>query len=215
MSAQGIPVTAGVVWDFGGVMFRWQPLDLLRQVLPQRAPDETGARAAAALVFQGFVPGSDWALFDQGQVGPTELAERIARRCGWQAHEVRRLIDAIPPHLEPQAGTVALLQALHAAQRRVFYLSNMPHPYADELEQRHAFFRCFSDGIFSSRVGLIKPQREIFELAQQRFSIEPARSVFIDDHPANVAAARGLGWQAIHFQDATQCGRALREAGWL
>ena len=32
-------MTAGVVWDFGGVMFRWQPLDLLRQVLPQRAPD--------------------------------------------------------------------------------------------------------------------------------------------------------------------------------
>jgi len=208
-------MTAGVVWDFGGVMFRWQPLDLVRQVMPRRATDEASARAVVAQVFQGFVPGCDWALFDQGQVNPTDLAGRIARRCGWQADEVRRLIDAIPPHLEPQAGTVALLRALHAAQRRLFYLSNMPHPYADDLEQRHAFFSCFADGIFSSRVGLIKPQPEIFELARQRFGIEPARSVFIDDHPANIEAARGLGWQAIHFQDAEQCGQALRQAGWL
>jgi putative hydrolase of the HAD superfamily len=208
-------MTAGVVFDFGGVVFRWQPMQLLRQVLPHRAADDAAAGELAALLFQGFVPGSDWALFDLGRIDAEGLAQRIAQRSGLAAAEVAQVIAAIPPHLEPQPGTVALMQALHQAGRPLYYLSNMPLPYADHLERSHAFFSWFSGGIFSSRVGLIKPEPGIFGLAQQRFGIAPGRSVFIDDHPANIEAARRLGWQAVHFHDAEQCGRELRQGGWL
>jgi putative hydrolase of the HAD superfamily len=208
-------MTSGVVFDFAGVVFHWQPLKLLQQVLPQHAADEAGAAALGAQIFQGFAPGSDWAAFDLGQVDADELAGRIARRTGLPAADVRRVIDAIPPHLTPQPGTLALMQSLQQAGWPVFFLSNMPAPYADHLERSHGFFSAFRGGIFSARVGLMKPHREIFALAQQRFGLEPARSVFIDDHPANVEAARGLGWQAVHFQDAGQCGAELRQGGWL
>jgi putative hydrolase of the HAD superfamily len=207
--------TAGVVFDFGGVVFRWQPLLLMQQVLPHRATDAAAAQALAALLFQGFAPGSDWARFDLGQLDAAALAERIAQRSGLPAGDVGAVIAAIPAHLEPLAGTVALMQELHQAGRPLFYLSNMPRTYAEHLERSHAFFAWFRSGIFSSRVGLIKPQAEIFALAQQHFGIDPRRSVFIDDHPANIEAARRLGWQAVHFQDAQQCGRELKEAGWL
>jgi putative hydrolase of the HAD superfamily len=193
-------MTAGVVFDFGGVVFRWQPMQLLRQVLPHRAADDAAAGALAALL---------------GRIDAGDLALRIAQRSGLAAAEVAQVIAAIPPHLEPQPGTVALMQALHQAGRPLFYLSNMPLPYADHLERSHGFFSWFSGGIFSSRVGLIKPEPGIFGLAQQRFGIAPGRSVFIDDHPANIEAARRLGWQAVHFHDAEQCGRELRQGGWL
>ena len=35
-----------------------------------------------------------------------------------------------------------------------------------------------------------------------RYGIEPAASVYVDDMPVNVAAAAGLGFQALQFRDA-------------
>lgn len=204
-----------VVFDFGAVLFQWRPLDLLQQVVPGLAPDEDAARALAAQVFESFTPDSDWARFDLGLVDEATLAERIAARIGVPAAEVRRIVDAIPPHLQPQAATVALLGRLRQAGHRLFYLSNMPVPYAAHLERENPFIAGFADGIFSGRVGLMKPHDAIFELAERRFGLDPAQTVFIDDHAGNVQAARRRGWQALPFVDAAQCGRELQAAGWL
>ena len=207
---------AAVVFDFGAVLFQWRPLELLQRCVPELAPDEEGARRIAAQVFQSFTPDSDWSRFDLGLVAEDELAQRIATRLGLQPQQVRRIIDAIPPHLQALDDTVALLPRLRAAGHRLFFLSNMPAPYADHLERCNGFIAdSFADGIFSGRVGLMKPHAAIFELAESRFGLDPARTVFIDDHAGNTAAASARGWQALHFSDAAQCERDLRALRWL
>ena len=65
------------------------------------------------------------------------------------------------------------------------------------------------------RVGLMKPHRAIFELAQERFALSEAQTVFIDDHAGNIAAAQAHGWQGVHFSSAAQAERELQQAGWL
>jgi HAD superfamily hydrolase (TIGR01509 family) len=207
--------TPAVVFDFGAVLFQWQPLALLQQTVPDLAPDEAAARRVAASFFESFTPDSDWARFDLGLVEEAELAQRIAARTGAPEDRVRRVIDAIPGHLQPQADTVALLQRIKAAGHRLYYLSNMPRSYAEHLERQNAFIGDFLDGIFSARVGLMKPHRAIFELASERFALGGAPTVFIDDHAGNIAAARAHGWQAVHFSGAAQAERELVGAGWL
>lgn len=208
-------MSRAVVFDFGAVLFQWQPLQLLQACVPELAPDEAAARALAAQVFESFTPDSDWARFDLGLVAEDELAERIAARIGARPELVRRVIDAIPPHLQALPGSVGLLRALQAAGHRPYYLSNMPLSYAAHLERENAFIADFIDGVFSARVGLMKPQPEIFALAEQRFGLQPADTLFIDDHAGNVEAARSRGWQALRFVDAAQCERDLRHTGWL
>lgn len=207
-------MTRTVVFDFGAVLFQWQPYRLLQETVPELAPDEPGARRVAAQIFESFTPDSDWARFDLGLIAEAELADRIAARIGVRPEQVRRVIDGIPPHLQPQPPTVALLQQLKAAGHRLFYLSNMPHPYADHLERCNAFVADFQDGIFSARVGLMKPHAAIFELAERRFGLVPADTVFIDDHAGNVQAARSRGWKAVQFADAAQAAADLRALGW-
>jgi putative hydrolase of the HAD superfamily len=208
-------MSRAVVFDFGAVLFHWQPLALLLEVVPELAPDEAAARALAASIFQSFTPDSDWAQFDLGRLDEATLAQRIAVRIGAQPQQLRRVIDAIPEHLQPQPEVVALLQALRAADHRLYFLSNMPVPYAAHLERANPFLADFHDGIFSGRVGLMKPHPPIYELAEQRFRLDPPRTVFIDDHAGNVEAARARGWQAVHFTGAPGCRAALRDAGWL
>ncbi len=202
-----------VVFDFGGVLFRWRPRDLLARLLPQHVPDAAAAERLFERFFENYQ--GDWGEFDRGTVEPGPLAERIARRTGLSVAEARRVIDGVPAELQPVAGTVDLLHTLHAQGRPLYYLSNMPEPYAQHLEATHHFLGLFRDGVFSARLQLCKPEPEIFAQAAQRFGVEPARTVFIDDMAENVSAARAAGWQAIRFVDPAQCADELRAAGAL
>ena len=193
-----------VVFDFGGVLFRWRPRELLQSVWPSHAGDEAHAHALALTVFDRH-----WGEFDRGTVGVDELVAGIAARAGVSVAEAQALVDAVPAELAPNNDTVGLLARLHAAGTPLYYLSNMPSPYVTHLERTHGFLRCFKDGVFSSREKLIKPEPAIYALAERRFGLVPSRTVFIDDMPANVTAAQAAGWSAIHFVDAAQCEREL------
>ena len=204
-----------IVFDLGGVLVQWRPLELLRQVLPQRARDEASAREVVAQIFQSHDPQADWLLFDLGHIEPAALATRIAARSGYGEHEVRAVIDAIPQHIQPLPASVALVQRLHRAGVRLHYLSNMPAPFADHLEARHMLFEHFDGGVFSGRVGLLKPQAAMFDHARETLRLDLAHTLFIDDHAGNVEAACALGWQALQFEHAAQCEAALVAQGWL
>ncbi len=205
-----------VVFDFGAVLFRWQPLQLLQAVLPQHAPNEGAARGWAARIFESFTPDSDWARFDLGLCDEAQLAHRIARRTGLPETAAQQVIDAALAHLTALPASVALFRQLKAAGHRLVYLSNMPRPYANHLERANPFIGEFEGGIFSGRVGLMKPWPAIFELASLRFGLKPeSETLFIDDHAGNIAACQQHGWQGLQFEDAAQAEAELRRRGWL
>lgn len=202
-----------VVFDLAGVLLHWQPHELLARLLPAHCTTPQATRDLTSAVFQGF--GGDWSEFDRGTLDSGPLAQRISHRTGVLLSEARSVIDAIPDALEPVPQSVDLLQRLHAAGSELYFLSNMPEPYARVLETRHAFFQWFRRGVFSARVRLIKPEAAIFAHARAAFGIGDEPAVFIDDVAVNVAAARKAGWRAIQFQDAAQCESELAEIGVL
>ena len=202
-----------IVFDFAGVLFRWHPESLLRREIPHRATDEASARHWMREIFQAY--GGDWGEFDRGTVEVPELVTRISRRTGLHEDEVRRVVDSVPHELQPVADTVAWLAELRSQGRELFYLSNMPEPYAAHLERGNPFITWFEDGIFSARVHHIKPERGIFELAAARFGAVPSELLFLDDHGPNVEMARSLGWNAVHFSDAAQARKEVEAGGWL
>jgi putative hydrolase of the HAD superfamily len=197
-----------IVFDLAGVLLHWQPLPLLQRVLPARAASDVEAAALAARFFEGY--GGDWGQFDRGTLSPELLVPRIARRTGLSEAEVHAVMAAVFDELSPQAETVALLHTLRAAGHTLYYLSNMPAPYAAHLLHTHAFFAEFKAGVFSSHVQLCKPESAIFALAANRFGLDGQPVVFIDDVLANVQAAQVFGWQALQFFSAAQCADALR-----
>lgn len=204
-----------VIFDLGGVLLHWQPLTLLQQLLPRHAPDLAGAQALARQLFQGFDPGSDWALFDLGQIEADALALRIARRTGLPVADAQAVIDAIPPHLATLADTEALLHELRAQGHRLCFLSNMPAPYAERLLRDKPFFHAFDDGIFSAHVQQIKPDAAIYALAVERFGLAGQGVWFIDDVQRNLDAARPHGWQGVRFESAQQVRARLVTDGLL
>lgn len=194
-----------IVFDFGAVLFNWQPHELVQRSLPAHAGTEAVARRLAVDMFHH----DDWQAFDRGTVESGWVTARIAERLALPLAQVEALVAAIPAHLEPIRPTLDLLARLRQrrAERgdlRLYFLSNMPAPFARHLEARHAFLRDFDGGLFSGDVKLIKPEPAIFALLGERHGLEPARTVFIDDLAANVAAAQAFGWHALQFHDAAR-----------
>jgi len=203
-----------VVFDLGGVVFRWQPLVLLQELFPEQVRSEAQAREWAGQIFQTFHPEADWALFDLGRIEPEPLAQRIAQRTGLAEADVRHLIANIPPHLQPIQGTVDLIHELKAQGHRLYYLSNMPAAYADHLVRMNPFFSQFDDGIFSAHVQQIKPLPDIFATAQNRWPLR-GQPVFIDDVQHNIDAAKQHGWRGIRFETPQQTRTALVAQAYL
>ncbi len=197
-----------VVFDLGGVVFRWQPLVLLQELFPSRVTNEAVARDWANAIFQTFHPDSDWALFDLGLIEPQPLARRIAQRTGLAESDVLLLIQSIPAHLLPIQGTVDLLHELKAQGHRLYFLSNMPAGYAEHLVRENDFFALFEEGVFSAHVQQIKPQPQIFATAQARWPLRGS-PVFIDDVQHNIDAAALHGWRPIRFETPQQVRSAL------
>ena len=194
-----------VVFDFGAVVFSWRPQDLVRSAFPQQADTPAAAQALAAALFHH----EDWQNFDRGTISQASVVDRTATRLALPHADLDALVASIPQYLTPIPGTVAMLERLRERRERqgdvrLYFLSNMPEPYARVLEGRHGLLQWFDGGMFSADVKLIKPQPDIFELLQSRYTLAPARTVFIDDLPANVEAARVHGWHAIHFESPSQ-----------
>ncbi len=189
-----------VVFDLGGVLIDWRPADLMRAHFPQQAPDDTAAHA----LMRAFFHHEDWQGFDGGLRTAEEVAARTAERLRLPQEAVRDFVLPLGEHLQPLSVTVDMLNRL-AGQRdagaalRLYYLSNMPVPYARALERRlPALFGCFDGGVFSGDVKRIKPHTEIYELLAWRHGLVPDQTLFIDDTVPNVETARALGWQALH-----------------
>ena len=73
---------------------------------------------------------------------------------------------------------------------------------------------CWLDGyVISGIEGVAKPDRRIFHILLRRYRLDPAATVFIDDSPGNVAAARGLGLHALHYTSAGALRKQLRSLG--
>lgn len=196
-----------IVFDFGGVVFRWHPASFLARLWPHRIETLEQGAAAAATFFQNY--GGDWGLFDQGLISADEVVRRIAARTGWPRGEVAAVVRAVPDELLPIPASIVLIRDLRAAGHQLHFLSNMPAPFADHLSTAYPLCEWFDSGLFSGRVKQIKPNAEIFAMAERHFDAQPQELLFIDDHPVNVDAALARDWQAFLFTDAASARREL------
>jgi putative hydrolase of the HAD superfamily len=200
------------VFDFGAVLFAWQPRDLVQTHFPQQASTPEQAGQLARDIFHH----DDWQNFDRGTVTMDEVIERITVRLALPREMVGELVASAGDALAPLQDTLAVLAQLRTQRElgqrlgdqqsdvRLYYLSNMPNPTARMLQRKYEFLNWFDGGIFSGDVKLIKPDPAIYELLESRYALNPSRTVFFDDLKTNIEAAQQRGWHGIHFETAAQ-----------
>jgi 2-haloacid dehalogenase len=183
-----------LIFDLGGVVVDWDPRHLYDRLIP-----DPGRRR----VFLTEICSPEWNRLLDGAV---PMEEMVQRRCAefpdWVA-EIRAYRDRWPEMLgRTVAGTPELLEELRAAGAPLFAVTNWSADTFPAACERFEVFGVFTDIVVSGRVGLVKPDPAIYELALERFGVARETGLFVDDQPANVAAAQALGLPAVRFTDA-------------
>jgi 2-haloacid dehalogenase len=93
----------------------------------------------------------------------------------------------------PMPGSLELVERLDAAGVPLFAITNFGHEFWEGFRPTQPIFDRFRDIIVSGTEKLMKPDPAIYRLAIERFGIDPAGALFIDDVAANVAGAESLG----------------------
>ena len=78
------------------------------------------------------------------------------------------------------------------------------------LDEHFDFINAFDVSVFSSEVGMRKPDQAIFKLILEKMGVKAENAVFIDDMPLNVEGAISAGLHAIRYTDTPQILTALK-----
>jgi len=190
-----------VIFDLGGVVFDWNPDHIVSRVQP--VPE---LRAALKEALFGH---ADWRLFDRGTLTEPELIQRLQLRLSPTQPKVEAILDAVRNSLVEKPETLELMRTLQERGTPLYCLSNMPASIYAHLRQRHSFWDVFNGIVISGEVQLMKPEPEVFLHLLEKYNLRAAETVFIDDLPANIEAARQVGLRTVLFKDAAQCRREL------
>ena len=199
---------SAVIFDVGNVLYDWDP-----RILYKRLIDDDRALDA----FLREVCTRDWHFqHDAGRDFADTSAELIARfpqHAALIEHWGRHFIDSIGPMLP---GMERIVDELDAACVPLFAITNFSHEFWPPFRAREAaLFDRFRDVVVSGDEKLVKPDAAIYRLALERFGLEAADAVFIDDNHANVAGAEAVGLIAVRFTDAVALRARLVELGLL
>jgi 2-haloacid dehalogenase len=185
-----------VVWDLGNVLIPWDRTLALTAALG----DPAEARRLSATVFTMELNAVVDAASDRS--GLLEEAERMRPGSSWV---VEAYLEYFGHSLGPVIdGSAELLEELTDENVRCVGLSNFSALTFRGVPERYPILTRLEGILISGEVGITKPDPCIYRLCEQRFGLDPEHLVFIDDSPANVDAARSVGWDAIVFIDPSQ-----------
>ncbi|MDQ5962275.1 MAG: glucose-phosphatase [Patescibacteria group bacterium] len=82
--------------------------------------------------------------------------------------------------------------------------TNAPADFFRTVLKGNDIEKLFDVIVVSSEVGLVKPEKEIFELVCKKLEVSFDEAVFVDDSEMNVKKAKDLGMQGIFFSSHEQ-----------
>lgn len=213
--------TAAVWFDFGGVLS--PPIPELFAAYERKTgitPGQLQTAMAEVAAESGLPP---LATIELAHASEAEWGRALGQALGRAAPAVDLSVCDLErfgvrwfEDIEVNAGMVELLIEVRDRGHKVGILTNNVVEW-ETIWRRIVDLDDVIDAIVDScKVGVRKPDPEIFKIAAIRLKTPADHNVLIDDVPENCAAARASGWSAINFRNNSQTADALRKLldGW-
>jgi HAD superfamily hydrolase (TIGR01509 family) len=149
--------------------------------------------------------------YELGRISSSEFAQGCAARLDLDVgvDATRHIWSDI---FHPVEGMEGLIRSLKEHYTLVL-LSNTNEWHFEHCREKYPVVRLFDHHALSYRLGCRKPNPLIYEKALAMANALPEETLYFDDIPAYVEAARELGWKGICFQDRDQVTREMKAEG--
>ena len=181
------------LFDLGGVFFDWDPNHYFKDIF-----DKVDERK----YFLSEVCNDEWNVKqDAGRTIKEAESDLIPKF----PHYEKQIKMYYKYHRKMLKGTfdesIKVLKKLKKQNYECFVLSNWSAETFAGMTDDYPFLKLFDGLLISGEDKLIKPDHAIYQLARDRFNLNPEETVFIDDKQENIEAAKGLDFKTIHLTD--------------
>lgn len=197
-----------LIFDLGNVLIDWNPRYVYRTIFDNEEKIDW---------FFENICTHDWNEHQDAGRSLAEGTEELVAKHPEYANEVRAYYGRWTEMLGgPIQESVEIFRALKGQNNLKFYaLTNWSAELFPIALERYDFLRWFDGIVMSGEERTRKPFPEIYQVLLQRFNVNPAEALFIDDSLRNIKGAEAVGIPAIHFTSAAQLKEELISRGIL
>ena len=181
------------LFDLGGIFFNWDPYHYYKDIFSNR--NELN-------YFLNNVCNDDWnykqdagRLISDAELDLISKFPQYTKQIKLYYPNHRKMIKNIFKE------SVEQLEELKSNNFFCYALSNWSSETFIGMTDDYNFLNKFDGMIISGNEKLVKPNKEIYNLAIKRFNLIPNQTVFIDDKLENIRPAKLLGFNVIHLED--------------
>lgn len=181
------------LFDLGGVFFDWEPKYFFNDIFSDKKDLD---------FFLNEVCNESWNLRqDEGRSIKDAENELIPKFPEYE-NQIKMYYSN---HRKMIKGTfnlsIEVLNNLKNLNYPCYVLSNWSSETFIGVTEDYPFLKQFDGMIISGQENLIKPNIAIYNLAVERFNLNPSETVFIDDKIENIISAKKIGFNTIHLED--------------
>lgn len=177
-----------IYFDVGGVIFRWREIFEAIAPIHNKTVDE---------MLQVFIKYDIEAC--RGQITSNQLWKKMSADLQLKNNNFdffKYAMDRFVPIIEMHK----LIEDL-SKDYQIGLLTNIHPGVIDHaMRKKHIPNLNYSVIIQSCLIGMVKPEKQIFEYARKKAKVEHEEIFYVDDFEINIRSAKELGWETILFE---------------
>ncbi len=193
-----------IIFDLGGVLIDWNPRYVYQKIFKSEEEMEW---------FLQNVTTTEWnENQDAGYPLHKATEELVAKHPEW-SEEIRayygRWIEMLGDALHE---TVEIFHELkQTGKYKLYALTNWSEELFPHARERFEFLKWFDGIVVSGEEKMRKPSEEFYKLLLDRYHLDPANTIFIDNNLKNIKGAEAVGISGIHFHNPKQLKEELNK----
>lgn len=194
-----------VLFDLGNVIL---PFDVMRLANRLTRYTHLSAKQIVDMLWNDYIADN----FETGKMSPTEYFNHICQACQFKNLTYDEFLPIFNEIFDEDMTIVDLIAKLKG-KYKLGIISNTNAIHVEHITKRYSYLSHFDRHWWSNEAGVRKPNPAIYHLALKHFEVSPAEAVFIDDLHVNIASAKNIGINTIHYQGAETLKMELAKLG--
>ena len=192
-----------IIFDLGNVLLKFQPKEFLLRF----TDDVEYIDQFSAKIFRGNI----WLNLDRGTTSLENAKNDFISKYSEEKDFLTLFFNHWMEMLTPIEENINLLKELRELGYETYILSNFIKETYTYIKKKYDIFSLFEGQIISGIENIIKPEKAIYELLLNRFSLIPEESLFIDDVLSFLKPAKKLGMKTIWNRPKTELREELKK----
>ena len=201
-----------IIFDLGNVIVNNPTIDTVKSFFK----DDKDAETFNNYIFQSKY----WKMMDLGEIENAEIANRIEANKEVDVsnyNEIREFMLHWFTACGVNEKTMKIGKLLKEKGYHIYILSNMAKATFQYFSSTYEFFNVVDGAIVSAHVGVKKPDRKIFDILIEKYSLIPEECLLIDDDDTNrtieMANSMGIKGRRVLSNNPEDVTKLLHENG--